>query len=196
MARAKQSEPIRRFRRWFAEARRAGVALPEAMALATADHRGRPSVRYVLLKGADDAGFVFYTNAFSRKGRELAKRPYASLAIYWDATGRQVRVEGRIESVSDGEANAYWAERPRDSQLASAASRQSATIESRAALIAEYRRLQRKYEGRAVPRPRNWTGYRIVPDRVEFWTRREPRLHERELFTRSAGRWRSRILEP
>jgi pyridoxine/pyridoxamine 5'-phosphate oxidase len=136
---AASSEPIRRFRRWFAEARRAAVPLPEAAALATVDARGRPSVRYVLLKSAGEDGFVFYTNSRSRKGRELAIHPYASLAIYWDATGRQVRVEGRVRSVSDREADAYWA---------------------------------------------------------EFWTRREPRLHERELFTRSRGVWRAEILQP
>jgi pyridoxamine 5'-phosphate oxidase len=193
---AASSEPIRRFRRWFAEARRSAVPRPEAAALATVDTRGRPSVRYVLLKSVGEDGFVFYTNSRSRKGRELEIHPYASLAIYWDATGRQVRVEGRVRSVSDREADAYWAERPRDSQLASLASRQSKPVGTRAELLAEYRRLSDKYDGQEIPRPPHWTGYRIVPDRIEFWTRREPRLHERELFTRSRGVWRAEILQP
>jgi len=196
MASRAQSEPIRRFQRWLAEARRAGVELPEAMALATADGRGRPSVRFVLLKSADDSGFVFYSNERSRKGRQLSRRPYAALAIYWDPTGRQVRVEGKVERVSADEADAYWAERPRDSQIASAASRQSAPIENRAALMAEYRRLQRDYAGRVMPRPRHWIGYRVIPDRIEFWTRSEPRLHERVLFERTVRGWRSSLLQP
>lgn len=190
------SDPIAKFRRWFAEARRAGVALPEKFALASADRRARPSVRYVLLKSADDAGFVFYTNVESRKGRELDANPWASMAFYWHETGRQVRVEGRVQRVSDTEADAYWAERPRESQLASAVSRQSRPIESRRRLVAALARLTRKYRGSPVPRPGRWTGYRLRPARIEFWTRREPRLHEREEFVRRRGSWTRTILQP
>lgn len=189
-------DPIRRFKAWYAEARRAGAVLPESAALATADARGRPSVRYVLLKDADQRGFVFYTNTDSRKGRELEVNPYAALALYWDITGKQARVEGRVRPVSAAEADAYWAERPPASQIASAASTQSAPVQSRAKLTAEYRRLSRLYRASPVPRPPQWSGYRIAPDRIEFWIRREPRLHDRELFVRRAGAWKRTILQP
>jgi pyridoxamine 5'-phosphate oxidase len=189
-------DPIKRFQRWFAEARKAGIALPEATALATVDRRGRPTLRYVLLKGAGPEGFVFYTNTSSPKGRQLEANPYAALAFYWDPIGRQVRVDGRTSLVGDEEADAYWKDRPRDSQLASLASRQSAPITSRGELLTAYRALRRKYEGREVPRPRHWTGYTIDPDRIEFWTRKEPRLHHRELFVRKRGGWERRILQP
>src|SRR5262245_62357002 len=122
------ADPIRRFHRWFAAASRARIALPEAMALATADRRGRPSVRYVLLKGADERGFVFFTCARSRKGRELRANPHAALVLYWDALGRQVRVEGPVREVATTEADAYWSTRPLESRVAAAVSRQSATI--------------------------------------------------------------------
>ncbi len=190
------ADPILRFRRWFAEAVRAGIDLAEATALATADQRGRPSVRYVLLKGVEQRGFVFYTNSTSRKGIELTARPYGALAFYWHATGRQVRIEGRVERVSEGDADAYWAERPHESQIASVASDQDKPLTSRAELLHAYRRLTRVYEGNSVPRPPHWTGYRILPDRIEFWTRHEPRLHHRELFVRSRNGWTRTLLQP
>jgi pyridoxamine 5'-phosphate oxidase len=189
-------DPIRKFNTWFSQARRSGIELAENCALATADRRGRPSVRYVLLKEADASGFTFYTNAESRKGRELDTNPRAALAFYWHENGHQVRIEGKVKQVSDAEADAYWAERPRDSQLASLASRQSKTVADRAALVAELKRLVSKYKGTNVPRPARWTGYQLVPDRIEFWTRREPRLHHRELFTRTRQGWRVAILQP
>jgi len=190
------TDPIRKFASWFAQARRAGIELAEKCALATADRRGRPSVRYVLLKDADPRGFTFYTNSESRKGRELEANPYGALAFYWHQTDHQVRVEGKIKQVSRAEADAYWAERPRDSQLASLASRQSRSVANRSALTAELKRISAKYEGVDVPRPDRWTGYRLVPDRIEFWTRREPRLHHRELFVRTRDGWRVEILQP
>jgi pyridoxamine 5'-phosphate oxidase len=190
------NDPIRRFQRWLAQARQAGVPLPEAMALATADRRGRPSVRYVLLKGADARGFVFYTNRRSAKARDLRENARAAVAFYWDATGRQVRCEGRVTEVSPAEADAYWASRPRGSQIASTVSQQSAPLQSSAALVARYRELLREYDGMEVPRPDAWNGFRIVPERIEFWTRREPRLHKRELFVRSRGGWRMKLLQP
>jgi pyridoxamine 5'-phosphate oxidase len=192
----KTADPIKLFRAWFAAARRAGVASPEAMALATADRRGRPSVRFVLLKGVDDRGFVFYTNADSRKGAELASNPRASLAIYWQPIARQVRVEGKIEQVTDAEADAYWASRPRESRFAGSVSRQSRTLRSRADLIARWRRLVREIGDGEIPRPRNWTGFRLVPDAIELWRERPHRLHERERFERARGGWKSRLLDP
>jgi pyridoxamine 5'-phosphate oxidase len=190
------SDPIARFHRWFRQAERARIALPEAMALATAGRGGAPSVRFVLLKRADALGFTFFTDGRSRKGRELEANLRAGVAFYWNATGRQVRVEGRIERVPPAEADAYWATRPRASQLAAAASRQSADAPSRAWLVARWRRLRHRYRGRPIPRPREWTGFRVVPDVIEFWTHREHRLHQRELFVRRRQRWTRRLLQP
>lgn len=189
-------DPIARFRRWFAAARGAQLPQPEAMALATVDRRGRPSVRVVLLKQADAAGFVFYTNARSRKGRELAANPWASLVLHWQPLGRQVRIEGRVEMVPAEEADAYWSTRPRESQIGGAASDQSAPIASRAALLRRWRQLTRRYRGAPVPRPPHWTGFRVVPTAIEFWTLRPHRMHDRELFTRTRRGWRRTRLQP
>jgi pyridoxamine 5'-phosphate oxidase len=193
---AAATDPIARFRRWLAEARRARIPLAEAMALATADRRGRPSVRFVLLKEADGRGFVFFTDGHSRKGRELGRNPHASFAFYWDRIGKQVRAEGRVEEVSAEEADRYWATRPRASRLAALASSQSASLASRAALVRRWRRLGRALAGKPVPRPRAWTGYRIVPAAIEFWTRGEDRLHHRELFRRRPRGWTRTLLQP
>jgi len=190
------TDPIQRFRRWLADARKANIVLPEAIALATADRRGRPSVRFMLLKSADEDGFVFYTNSESRKGRELEENPFASFAVYWDATGKQVRAEGRIKEVSAESADQYWLERPAASRLASAVSDQSRPIESRAELMEQYRQLEKDFPDGILPRPKRWTGFRLIPDSIEFWTRAEPRLHRRELFTRHKDSWKSRILQP
>jgi pyridoxamine 5'-phosphate oxidase len=189
-------DPIVRFRRWFAAAERAQLPQPEAMALATADRAGRPSVRVVLLKHADAGGFVFYTNAHSRKGRELAENPWAALVFYWQPLGRQVRIEGRVEQVTAAEADAYWATRPRESQLGGAASQQSAPVANRAALLRQWRALSRRYAGAPVPRPPHWTGFRVVPSAIEFWTLRPFRMHDRERFTRRRGGWRMQRLQP
>lgn len=189
-------DPILRFRRWFTEAERARIPLAEAMALATADRRGRPSVRFLLLKHADDRGFVFFTDGHSRKGAELRRNPHASLAFYWDRIGKQVRVEGRVVPVTAAEATAYWETRPRASRLAALASSQSAPLASRRLLVARWRRLGRTLAGKPIPRPPEWTGYRIVPSAIEFWTRGEDRLHHRELFRRGARGWRRTLLQP
>lgn len=189
-------DPIARFRRWVREAARAGAPLPEAMVLATADLRGRPSARSVLLKEANEAGFVFYTNALSRKGREMAANPWVALVLYWDVTGRQVRVEGKLRELSAQTADAYWAERPLGSRLAAAASEQSRPIADRRNLLARYRQLERSYPSGNVPRPEHWSGFCVVPSTIEFWTRAEPRLHKRELFSRSRGGWKVTILQP
>jgi len=194
--RRSSADPIDRLRRWLRAARNAGAPLAEAAALATVDSRHRPSVRYVLLKDASDDGLVFYTNCESRKGRDLAKNPHASIAFYWDATGRQVRIDGRVAKVSAAEADAYWAERPRASRIASLVSRQSAPLTSRAKLDTAYRAATRRYRGAEVPRPERWIGYRLVPARFEFWTRREPRLHIREVFERAGDGWKETLLQP
>jgi pyridoxamine 5'-phosphate oxidase len=188
--------PIARFNRCLSDARKRGAPLPEAVALATADARGRPAVRYVLLKEADGKGFVFYTNLRSRKGRELTRNPYASLAVYWDVTGHQVRIDGKVDLVSDAEADAYWSERPRESRIASFVSKQSAVLASRAVLDAAYRAATRRYGDGDIPRPEHWTGYRLVPSRIEFWIRREPRLHLRDLYEKKRGRWIKTLLQP
>jgi pyridoxamine 5'-phosphate oxidase len=189
-------DPIVQFRRWYAAAARARVPLHDAMALATAGRRGAPSVRFVLLKGVDARGFVFFTDGKSRKGRELADRPRAAFAFYWDAIGKQVRVEGRIVPVATAEVEAYWATRPRGSQLAAAVSDQSAPMRSHAWLVARWRRLARELAGGPVPRPADWNGYRIVPDVIEFWTRGGHRLHRREHWRRTRGGWRRQLLQP
>ncbi len=185
-----------RFRRWFGEAARGGAPAPEAVALATADRHGRPSVRMVLLKKCDTRGFVFFTNARSRKGRELRENPRASLAFYWDEVGKQVRIEGRIERVSDREADAYWRTRPRRSQLAAFVSRQSAHVARRSELVAAVRRLERRLGARPVPRPPEWTGFRLRPELVEFWIHDPDRLHHREAFSRGRSGWKRTLLQP
>lgn len=190
------TEPLLRFRRWFHAARRAGIELPEAMALATADHAGRPAVRFVLLKEADARGFVFFTDGRSRKGRELRENPRAAAVFYWHESGKQVRVEGRIEEVTAAEADAYWETRPRGSRLAASVSTQSATLHSRARLIAAWRGLDRQLGKGAIPRPSAWTGYRIVPSAIEFWRRGEARLHDRVLYVRRRGGWKRTLVQP
>jgi pyridoxamine 5'-phosphate oxidase len=190
------TDPLARFHRWYAEARRTRIRQPDAMALATADASGRPSARMVLLKHAGNDGFVFYTNARSRKGDELRANPRAALAFHWNQLGKQVRVEGRVEEVPPAEADAYWATRPRASQLAALASAQSAPLAARAQLVARWRALTRQYRQSPVPRPTHWTGYRVIPDAIEFWTHRDHRLHDRELFTRSGRGWKLTRLQP
>lgn len=193
---ARTPDPIARFRSWFREAGDAGIELPEAMALATADRSGAPSVRFVLMKHVDRDGLVFYTNGASRKAGELRANPRASVVFYWHPIGKQARVDGRVVGVPSEEADAYWLTRPRASQLAALASKQSGVLRSRAALMARYRELARAYRGREIPRPAGWTGFRLIPRSIEFWIRRDHRLHERERFTRTRGGWRSVLLQP
>jgi pyridoxamine 5'-phosphate oxidase len=197
------TDPISRFRSWQKAAARAGVPIPDAMVLATADRRGRPSARFVLLKEASARGFVFYTNDQSRKGDEMRVNKRVALVFYWDQTGRQVRIEGKVKLLPASEADAYWAERPTGSRYASAASAQSRTIASRAMLLERYAALEGEYPDGNVPRPAHWKGYLVEPDAIEFWTRAEPRLHKRELFTRVRGaatakgvQWKSELLQP
>ncbi len=181
-------DPVALFDRWLAEVVEAGVHEPNAMALATANPQGRPSVRLVLLKGVDARGFVFFTNTDSRKGVELAANPYAALVMTWHEVQRQVRIEGRAERLSAAEEDAYFASRPRGSQLGAAASPQSQVVPDRGWLDDRYAELERSYPvDTAVPRPPHWGGYRVVPEVIEFWHGRPGRLHDRMRFTRAGG---------
>ncbi len=190
------NDPIRRFNRWLADAGRAGNELPEAMALATADGTGRPSVRFVLLKDADERGFSFYTNTISQKGADIEQNPRASVVFYWHETEKQVRVDGRLVPVSRKEADEYWEERPRENRLAALASIQSAPMEHRKVLLNRYRELTKQFDDKEVPRPPHWTGFRLIPERIEFWKREEPRLHHRELYVRKRDDWVMQLLQP
>ena len=187
------------FEALFAEAQAAGEPDPTAMTLATADAAGRPSARIVLLKARDPRGFVFYTHLDGRKGRELQANPHAALLFHWPRVreGVQVRIEGDVETVSDAEADAYFASRPRGSQLGAWASMQSETLESRDSFEQRIARFEREFENREVPRPPRWSGFRVVPRAVEFWYGAQYRLHERWLHERdSAGGWSQRMLYP
>jgi pyridoxamine 5'-phosphate oxidase len=190
------TDPFELFDQWFAEARASEPNDPEAMALATADVESRPSVRIVLLKGHGPDGFVFYTNQQSRKGEELAVNPNAALLFHWKSLRRQVRVEGKISVVAGDQADAYFATRSRDSQLGAWASDQSQPLASRAEFEARYEAAREKFDRVEVPRPAHWGGYRVTPERIEFWTDRPHRLHERRLFVRDGDRWTEGLLYP
>jgi pyridoxamine 5'-phosphate oxidase len=190
------ADPIAQFQRWFDDARRAEVHEPNAMTLATVDAAGQPAARVVLLKGVDRRGLAFFTNRDSRKARELFANPRAALVFWWGPLQRQVRFEGTIEDVDAAEADAYFASRPRGSQLAAWASAQSTVIADRAALEAEERRHRERFGEAEVPRPPFWGGYRLVPHRVEFWHGRQNRLHDRLRYTRTADGWRIERLAP
>ncbi|HEY1145076.1 MAG TPA: pyridoxamine 5'-phosphate oxidase [Allosphingosinicella sp.] len=190
------TDPHELFRQWMSEAEAAESNDPNAMALATADASGRPSVRMVLLKGHDARGFVFYTNLDSRKGGELAANGHAALLFHWKSLRRQVRIEGPIEPVASDEADAYFATRSRDSQLGAWTSEQSRPLESRAVFEARYEAMRGRFEGADVPRPPRWSGFRVRPERIEFWTDRAHRLHERRLFTATEGGWSEGLLYP
>jgi pyridoxamine 5'-phosphate oxidase len=190
------ADPLREFQDWFGAARQAGVEVPEAMTLATATADGTPSARMVLLKGLEEEGFVFYTGYESRKAEELERNPRAALVFYWRSLGRQVRVEGPIERVSPDDSAAYFATRPRGSQLAAWASEQSRPLGSRQELERRYAELEREYEGREVPRPPRWGGFRLRPESYEFWQHRDNRLHDRVRYVRAREGWRRELLSP
>jgi pyridoxamine 5'-phosphate oxidase len=189
--------PIEQFRTWFDEVLTSNLHEPNAMVLATATLDGHPSARVVLLKGFDERGFVFYTNYEGRKGEELETNPHCALLFYWGELERQVRVEGRVRRVPDKESDAYFAGRPRGSQLGAWASEQSRPVGDRGALEHRLRELEAEYEGREVPRPPFWGGYRVEPETIEFWQGRENRLHDRLVYLRSEdGGWRRGRLQP
>jgi pyridoxamine 5'-phosphate oxidase len=190
-----EDEPLAPFGRWLSEAE-ASEPNATAMTVATTAADGRPSARAVLLKGFDARGFVFYTNLESRKSEELRANPYAALCFIWKSRGRQVRIEGAVEPVGDDEADAYFATRARDSQLGAWASDQSRSLESRAELERRVAAAARRFDNGTVSRPPFWSGFRVVPDSIEFWQEREFRLHDRLLFLRDGKAWRRQRLYP
>lgn len=191
------ADPIRMFQRWLRMARETDVLDAHSTTLATADKSGRPSARIVLLKQADEAGFVFFTNYESRKGRDLSQNPQASMVFYWPQLERQVRVEGRVERVSETDSDEYFAVRPKGSQIAAIVSSQSRVIASRDVLEKKYRQLLVDFESTSPQRPANWGGYRIVPDAIEFWQGRVNRLHDRFRYSRQpGGGWKIERLAP
>ncbi|SMF68204.1 pyridoxamine 5'-phosphate oxidase [Allosphingosinicella indica] len=190
-------DPHLLFDHWMAEAEAAEPNDPNAMALATADAAGRPSVRMVLLKGHDARGFAFYTNLDSRKGGEIAANPKAALLFHWKSLRRQIRIEGALEAVSAEEADAYFATRSRDSQLGAWASDQSRPLADRETFEVRFGAMSDRFAGSNVPRPPRWSGFRLTPERFEFWSDRAHRLHERRIFTLAdGGAWAEGLLYP
>ena len=192
------ANPLEWFRQWFDEAvLNSTMSNPNAMTLATVSAAGLPAARIVLLKDLDERGAVFYTNRLSRKGGELRDNPHAALVFYWDALGRQVRIEGEASPVSDAESDAYFATRPRESQISAWASPQSQPAENRAALEAAAMDYERRFAGQPIPRPPHWGGYRVSLNVIEFWQAHPFRLHDRMMYTRMPrGQWTAQRLSP
>ena len=189
-------DPFALFDAWFAEAKAVEPNDPEAMALATSTPDGHPSVRMVLLKGHGPEGFDFYTNRDSRKGAELSANPRAALLFHWKSLRRQVRIEGPVDVLPDAESDLYFATRGRDSQIGAWASDQSRPLANRDEFEQRCEEIRHRYDGQDVPRPPRWGGFRVTPDTIEFWSDRAHRLHERRLFTRTAGGWTEGLLYP
>ncbi len=191
-----QTDPFELFQSWYDEARKSELNDSNAMALSTVNAQGQPSSRMVLLKGHDADGFIFYTNLTSRKGMELAGNPHVALLFHWKSLRRQIRIEGSVSPVSADTADAYFASRGRDSQLGAWASDQSHKLENREIFMDRFKAMQRRFEGKDVTRPPHWSGYRVTPERMEFWQDREHRLHERRLFVHSGENWSEGLLYP
>jgi pyridoxamine 5'-phosphate oxidase len=189
-------DPYAHFRDWFAQAQESEPAFPDAFSLATADRNGRPSVRMMLLKGVDEHGFVFFTNLGSRKGGEIDENPQVAMCFHWKSLEKQVRVEGPVQAVSEEEADVYFATRPRTSQIGAWASRQSRPLSGRFELEGEVARYAAKFNVGEVPRPPHWSGFRLRPERVEFWRQYAFRLHDRLEYRRGADGWQTRYLFP
>lgn len=189
-------DPFALFDSWFAEARTNEPNDANAMALATTTPDGHPSLRMVLLKGHGADGFIFYTNLDSRKGSELAENAHVALLFHWKSLRRQIRIEGAVTPVDDATADAYFATRSRDSQLGAWASDQSRPLDSRATFEARFAEIQARFDGQDVPRPPRWSGWRVTPERIEFWQDREHRLHERNLYVRNGETWTKGLLYP
>ncbi len=184
-----EKNPIKRFAELFERMQKTDVPEPAAVTLATATSDGKPSVRVVLLKGFDENGFIFYTNLESRKAKELRANPFAALCFYWEPIHYQVRVEGPVERVSEDEADSYFASRARGSQIGAWASKQSAGLTKMRTLMFRFLKYQKEFLGKEVPRPSFWSGFRLIPQSIEFWQRQENRLHVRELYIKEAGSW-------
>jgi pyridoxamine 5'-phosphate oxidase len=190
------TDPFALFADWLEEARASEPNNPDAAAFASADTDGRPSVRMVLIRRYGPEGFTFFTNLDSAKGRELTANPYGSFAMHWKSLGKQVRADGRIEIVPDAEADSYFATRDRESQIGAWASLQSHPLDNRETFEQRFAEAKARFEGQDVPRPPRWSGFRLVPDRIEFWSERPHRLHERRLFTRAGEGWTEGLLYP
>lgn len=188
--------PFSQFAHWFDQAMEAGIIEPNALTLATVDKDGKPSARVVLLKALDELGFVFYTNYGSQKGQQLQANPYASMVFLWLELQRQVRVEGYVEKVSQEESDAYFSVRPKSSQIGAHASPQSQVIPDRRFLEQRYQALEREFADTEIPRPENWGGYRLIPERIEFWQGRQSRLHDRLLYEKNNEGWNIKRLAP
>jgi pyridoxamine 5'-phosphate oxidase len=190
------NHPYPLFEKWFESAVRAGLKLPNAMTLATASGGGKPAARIVLLKGIDPKGLTFFTNYRSRKSGDLAANPRATLLFYWPQLDLQVRIDGRVRKVSARESDEYFATRPRESQIGAHASRQSTPMADQSVLFAEFGRLSKKFDGKEVPRPNHWGGFRVEPVSFEFWKGRDYRLHDRLVYTKKGAGWRKTLLFP
>lgn len=192
----KKKDPFILFKKWFDEAQTLDVEEPTAMVLSTASKEGVPTSRVILLKGYDERGFCFYTNMTSNKGKNLQENPHVSLCFYWDKPGRQVRIEGKAERVAEHEADAYFITRSRNSQIGAWASNQSSVMEHEDDLKKRFDEMATQFKGQDVPRPPFWTGFRVVPHKIEFWEKRDFRLHKRTVYNKTASTWKTETIYP